>query len=816
MKRFLLCLMLLLGAFQYRVVAQNLPINIETLTDQQIMGLMSQYQLVGLSELELEMKAREKGLSMDQINQLKKRMALMDFSTVKEMGMGAGKSLSNEENFMPRNRIKTRSVASYYRDTTQKYFPFGYEIFENEELSFEPNINIATPQNYIIGANDQLSIDVFGISDNTKKLTVSADGVIRYPNYGPIKVAGLNIEDAKAKIKASLTKIYPGIASGSVNVQVALTKLRSIRVTLIGEVYRPGNFELSSLSTIMNALYASGGPNKIGSFRDIELVRNGKTVAHFDLYNFLLKSDLTKNLLLADGDVIRISPYTRRIILTGAVKKQALFDVKDNETAADIIQYAGGFADHALKEWIRVYRMGQRTKEIVSVPYSQLNQFKLNSGDTLVIDSLANTYANRVMIGGAVYYGGAYSIAQIPTLKALLEIAKPREDVFVERGIIKRLKKDFTPEIISFNVNDIVAGKNNIDLQREDSVQLFRINELREKFYITINGEVNKPGTIAFAENTRVQDLVLMAGGYRDGASLQRIEVSRRIRQQGASKDSALYSVIKTIDLSSANNQDLDFVLQPFDMVSVRKSPLYKEQINVGIEGEIVFPGNYALSGNTERISDLVKRAGGLKQNGFAGGALLIRKTYRDISETDATLISNKTNLINRQSGINTGSNGAADSTALAAANKEQKPVGIRLDEILANPGSAEDLFLLEGDILKIPRQLQTIQTFGAVNVPKQIVYYEGIRFKDALRESGRFSMNASRKNSYVIYPNGQVRKTRNFLFVRFYPAIKPGTEIYVPAQKPKGKLSTGEVIGVVSSLTSLVSILVLLINSQK
>ncbi|MCC6187008.1 MAG: SLBB domain-containing protein, partial [Chitinophagaceae bacterium] len=492
------------------------------------------------------------------------------------------------------------------------------------------------------------------------------------------------------------------------------------------------------------------------------------------------------------------------------------FDVKDNETAADIIQYAGGFADHALKEWIRVYRMGQRTKEIVSVPYSQLNQFKLNSGDPLVIDSLANTYANRVMIGGAVYYGGAYSIAQIPTLKALLEIAKPREDVFVERGIIKRLKKDFTPEIISFNVNDIVAGKNNIDLQREDSVQLFRINELREKFYVTINGEVNKPGIIAFAENTRVQDLVLMAGGYRDGASLQRIEVSRRIRQQGASKDSALYSVIKTIDLSSANNQDLDFVLQPFDMVSVRKSPLYKEQINVGIEGEIVFPGNYTLSGNTERISDLVKRAGGLKQNGFAGGALLIRKTYRDISETDATLISNKTNLINRQSGINTGSNGAADSTALAAANKEQKPVGIRLDEILANPGSAEDLFLLEGDILKIPRQLQTIQTFGAVNVPKQIVYYEGIRFKDALRESGRFSMNASRKNSYVIYPNGQVRKTRNFLFVRFYPAIKPGTEIYVPAQKPKGKLSTGEVIGVVSSLTSLVSILVLLINSQK
>lgn len=816
MKRFFLFLVLLVGAFQMEVAGQNLPINIESLTDQQIMGLMTQYQLVGLSDLELEMKAREKGLSMDQINQLKKRMALMDFSSVKEMGMGAGKSLSNEENFIPRNRIKSRSIASYYRDTTQKYFPFGYEIFENEELSFEPNINIATPQNYIIGANDQLSIDVFGISDNTKKLTVSADGFIRYPNYGPIKVAGLTIEDAKAKIKASLTKIYPGIAGGAVNVQVALTKLRSIRVTLIGEVYRPGNFELSSLSTIMNALYASGGPNKIGSFRDIELVRNGKTIAQFDLYNFLLKSDLTKNKLLEDGDVIRISPYSRRVILIGAIKKQALFDVKDHETASDIIQYAGGFADHALKEWVRVYRMGQLNKEMVSVPFSQLNQFKLQSGDTLVIDSLANSYSNRILIGGAVYYPGAYGLQSFPSLKELLFASKPLEDAYTDRALLRRLKPDFTRELINFSIQDILTGKQSIELVREDSIHIFKINDLRENYTLTINGEVNKGGVYTFAENTRVQDLVLMAGGYRDGASLQRIEVSRRLRQQNGNKDSALYSVIKTIDLTNANNQDLNFVLQPFDIVSVRKSPLYKEQINVGIEGEIVFPGNYTLSGNTERISDLVRRAGGLKQNGFAGGALLIRKTYRDISETDATLISNKNNLINSQSGINAAANGAADSAAIAAANKAQKPVGIRLDEILSNPGSAEDLFLLEGDILKIPRQLQTIQTFGAVNVPKQIVYYEGIRFKDALRESGRFSMNASRKNSYVIYPNGQVRKTRSFLFIRSYPAIKPGTEIYVPAKKAKGKLSTGEVIGVVSSLTSLVSILVLLINSQK
>lgn len=793
------------------MVAQIPNISIESLSDQQIIALMTQYQLYGLSELEMEMKAREKGLNTDQINQLKKRIALIDPTTVAELNKGNKANYDPYESRTPPNikQIRTRVIDS----ATLK--PFGADIFETANLSFEPDINIATPQNYVIGVNDQLNIDVFGVSDLTRKLKVSADGFIRFPNLGPVKVAGLTIEEARIQLKKALAKIYPGINNGSVSVQVSLAQLRSIRVTLIGEVVRPGNYELSSLSTLMNALYASGGPNKIGSFRDIELVRNGKTLVHFDLYNFLLKSDLTKNLLLAEGDVIRINPYTNRITLRGAVKKQALFDVRDNETAADIIRYAGGFADIAYKEWIRVYRMSTRNKEIISVPQQQLHIFKLNTGDTLVIDTLANQFANRVVISGAIYYGGAYSIQQLPTLKELLIAAKPREDVYVQRGVIKRLKDDFTPQIIAFNINDILHGKENITLQREDSVQLFRINDLRERYTITINGEVNKPGTFTYAENMRVQDLVLLAEGYKDGAALQNIEVSRRLRTPGVyQKDSATYSIIKEINLANPGAEDLSFTLLPFDIVSVRKSPIYKEQINVAIEGEVVFPGKYTLSGNAEKISDLIKRAGGLKQKGFAGGAVLLRNTYRDISQTDATLVNSKNNLINTQSGkgpVNTN-----DTTLLNTLNKQQKPVGIRLDKILENPGAPEDLFLVEGDILKVPKQLQTIQTFGAVNVPKQIVYEEGISFRDALRESGRYSVNASRKNSYVIYPNGQVRKTRNFLFLRFHPAIRPGTEIYVPEKRTKVKLSTGEVIGIFSGLTSLVSVLIVLANSNK
>jgi protein involved in polysaccharide export with SLBB domain len=521
---------------------------------------------------------------------------------------------------------------------------------------------------------------------------------------------------------------------------------------------------------------------------------------------------LTKNLLLQDGDVIRVNPYQTRVALKGAVKKQALFDVKQNETAADILNFAGGFADIGYKEMIRVFRFGVRSKELISVKASQLPMFKLISGDTLMVDSLANVFENRVTVNGAVYYAGAYGINQMPTLKDVIEAAKPRADAYTARAILRRLKPDLTPEFINFNINEVLTGKFNLPLVREDSIQIYHINELREKYFITVNGEVNKPGTYDYFENMSVQDLVLMAKGYKEGASLQKVEISRRLMpsKEAAQKDSAIYSLIKEIDLTNTNEADLNFKLSPFDIVSIRRSPLYKEQITVTVEGEVIYPGNYTLAGNSERISDVIKRAGGLKLKGFAGGAVLIRKTYRDISENDATLVNSKTNLINSQSGRDA-SLASSDTSTIKNLYKDQKAVGIRLDKILAAPGSAEDLFLLEGDILKVPKELQTIQTFGSVNVPKQIVYYEGISFKDAIIESGRYSMNASKKNAYVIYPNGQVRKTRSFLFIRSNPEIRPGTEIYVPAKRPKVKMTTGEYIGIFSSLTALVSVLIFL-----
>jgi protein involved in polysaccharide export with SLBB domain len=794
-----------------QVPAQQIPINIESLSDEQLMQLISRYQLSGLSESELEEKAKEFGLSTDQILILKKRMALLSAD-----GSGSQSTYNNKtDSYVLRNKVLTKGPSIRKMDSTGALPVFGADIFDNTDLSFEPNLSIATPQNYIIGVNDQLVIDVYGISDATKKLKVTTEGDIRFPRYGPIKVAGLTIEEARIKIRNALSKIYPGIRNGTVAVQVSLGEIRSIHITLLGEVQRPGSYTISALATLMNALYASGGPNAIGSFRDIELIRNGDVITRFDLYDFLIKGSLKNNLLLQDGDVIKVNPYRNRVTFRGAFKKPAIFDVKEGETAQDILSYAGGFADIGYKEWIRVTRMGVNRKEVISVKPEQLSTFKLVSGDIFSADSLVNSFANRVTVTGAVYHPGQFGTIQIRTLKDLMAIVQPREDAYLERALLRRYQNDFTPSFVNFNISDVINGRFNLDLVREDSIHIYERNELKERYTIIINGEVNRAGIYDFYEKMKVEDLVLIAGGYKEGASLQKIEVSRRIRTRVADKDSSVYSVIKEINLGQGQSNDrLDFELQPFDIVSVRRSPVYKEQASVTVEGEVIYPGNYTLSANNERLSNIVKRAGGVKANANIQGALLMRKTYAGISASDAVLLSSKANLANLKSGKQT--TAANDSALLKDLSDQQKPVGIRLDLAIQNPGSAEDLFLVEGDVLKIPTSVQTIQTFGMVSVPKQIVYREGLTFKDAINESGGFAGNASKKHSYVVYANGEVNPTRNFLFFHKYPEIKTGAELYVPAKIQRGRLSTGEAVGLLSAVASVLGLVVVLASTLK
>lgn len=762
------------------ILAQDLPIDIANISDQQLVQLINKYQLSGLSDVEFETIAKQKGLSNEQIVLLKRRMSEVDpLSNKSNLNY---KSKTVDDNVTDRNKIEV--IAPLIKKSTENINVsaltlkvFGAELFETAGLSFEPNLNIATPKNYIIGVGDELIIDIYGLSESTKKLKVSAEGMIRFPNLGPIKVAGLTIEEAQVKIKNQAAKVYTTIAGGNTKVLVSLGQIRSIRVTLVGEVNKPGNYTVASLSTIMNALYASGGPNLIGSFRKIELVRSGKSIVEFDLYDFLLKGDLSKNRLLQDEDVIRVGPYETRVAVTGATKKQALFDIKKGETAKDVLAFAGGFADLGYKELIRVKRMGAKGKEVLTVKASNLSQFNLVSGDTLLVDALATNYVNRVSIQGAVYYPGEYGVSEMPNLKSLLATAQVKENAFMDRAILRRYNADLTPKLISFNISDVLAGKEQIELQKEDSVFVYAKEAIREKYTITINGEVNQPATYAYADNMRAQDLILLAGGFKEGASLQRVEIARRLNVKETVADQAAYAIVKAIDISNnSNNEDLNFVLAPFDIVSIRKVPNYKAQIMVTVAGEVMYPGKYTLSGNTERLSDVIIRAGGLKTVAYGAAAILSRQTK----------------------------------------TSEYKPVGIRLQDALNKPGSLEDIILEQGDSVYIPKFVQTVQTTGAVNVPRQVAYYPSMGFKKAIRGSGGFQVNANRRYAYVVRANGEIKTTKRFFVLHFYPRIEPGAELIIPAKRPKPPTTTAEFIGISSGIASLAGLIIALINTTK
>ncbi len=794
--------------FSVLIAAAQLPggVNIDQLSDAQLMQYAQQAGLTGLNEAELTMKAKEKGLSDDQIQKLKARM-----QTINSAGGGAkgqdGKATEDSKR-KPVNYLLPKPTA----DSINGLVIFGSDIFTKENLTFEPNINIATPRNYVFGAGDEVKIDIYGFSDKSQTLKVSPDGNIRYPNIGPIKLAGLNIEEAKAKLSSTLSKIYPGLKSGNTNLQITLGQIRSIRVNLIGEITKPGTYEVSSLSTIANALYAAGGPTKIGSYRKIELVRGGKIVASFDLYDYLLKGDLTQNKVLQDDDVIKVAPYSGRVEVRGAVKRNAIYEVSGTEKLADVLTYSGGLADSANKEFTRISRFGNQEKEIFTVKFNEAKSFVLQSGDKIYIDSIANIFKNRVSVRGAVFYQGDYSIEKTPTLKDLFLLVKPKEYAYTERAMIRRFQADYTPEIIGFNVKEVLDGKFNINLNREDSIYVYSKSETKENFQIEVIGEVNMPGKFPYSKGVKVQDVILMAGGYRDAATRKFVEVSRRIRDTLSSNTSPQYATILNIDLSNKDNSEaLNKELAAFDIVSVRKAPGYKEQVNVTIEGEVIYPGAYSISSNKERLSDLLVRAGGIKEGAYPEGAFMLRKVFENLTNNDSVILKNK--IATLKASINdTVKAKAADSTFKG----DLKIVGIRLNEVLDKKGSMYDIILQEGDIIKIPKKVETVQTFSGVYFPKKVVYRNGLSVKDVISECGGVVPGGEKKKAYVVYPNGEVKTTSSFLFFRNYPNVKPGSEVYVPVKKENRKLSTAEILGITTGLATLATMVITISNLTK
>lgn len=688
---------------------------------------------------------------------------------------------------------------------------FGADLFNNPNLTFEPNLRIPTPENYQIGPDDEIIISIYGYSQHTYDLTVSGEGSVNIPAVGFVYLNGLTIAEAQKRLKTKLSSIYSGLQTGNTEIKVSLGAIRSIKVTIIGEATQPGTYTLPSLATVFNALYACGGPGQYGGYRNIEVIRDNKVIQTLDVYDFLMSGDQSSNIRLRDQDVIRIPTFKRRVLITGEVKRPGYFDIQSNETLEDLIRYAGGFTKGAYKSRIHVVRLTDKERAVADVSNNHFGIFYPRNGDVYKIGSILDRYKNRVSIAGAVFHPGYFELTEGMTLSELIKKADGlREDAFMPRGHIIRINPDQTSSTISFNVKKIMNGQaSDITLKREDAVTITSIFDLSGEANVTIKGAIRNNGSYGFYDGMTIGDLILKAGGFKNGATPNRIEISRRVYNSNDTSATAKMAKVFTVNVD-ANLQidDSDFLLQPFDVVNVRMSPGFEIQKQVTIRGQVLYPGSYTIAQKNETLTDLIRRAGGLTIDAYLKGASL-KRTFK----TDRQMAYN--NYLKQQK-LNATLAGDSSLSKLDNAILHSNYIGINLDEAIADPGSGADLTLRQGDVLTIPLKNATVRISGDVLYPVTAVYKPNKGFKYYISQAGGFARDAWKGRSFVIYPNGQAKSTKHFLFFKNYPKVEPGSSIYIPQKPPRNPLGTKEILGLSSGAASLALAVLAIINLTK
>ncbi len=699
---------------------------------------------------------------------------------------------------------------------------FGRNVFNNKDLSFEPNMNIATPENYVLGPGDAVYVDIYGASNKSLEMTVSPDGYINVEGYGLVSVSGLTVSQANARVKSELGKRY---SSSTIKLTVGQTK--TISVNVMGEVKVPGTYTLSAFSTVFHALYMAGGTNDIGTLRDIKVFRNNKQVASVDIYDYMLNGKLSGNVRLAEGDVIMVGPYNCLVNITGKVKRPMYYEMKTSESMASLLKYAGGFTGDAYSKSVRVVRKTGRQYSVYNVNEFDQAQFYMADGDSVCVDSVLVRYENMVEVKGGVFRPGMYQIGDgINSVRTLVEQAEGvTEQAFLNRAIIHRMKQDRTLEVVRVDLKGILDGTvADVPLKNEDVLFIPTQEELNMEKTITISGEVFYPGIYKYAENETIEDFILQAGGLKETASTVKVDVSRRKVNPGATQSEDDLAEIFSISLKDGFVVDgtPGFVLQPFDEVYVRKSPGTTDPVDVTISGEVLFPGDYSLAAKTQRLSDVLKAAGGVTPFGYAKGARLERKVnaeerirmeevmklqreqYEEIQQEQAiSMASAKTSV--------TGMNNDIDKSAMVQKFKVRDTyyVGIELDKALANPGCDEDITLREGDKIIVPVYNATVKINGAVLYPNTVNFTKGKKFKQYLSQAGGYSNNANKKGAYIIYQNGNAAKVSDGA------EPEPGCEIIVP-YKSKKVQNVQQWISIGTGVASLVTIIATLANILK
>ena len=673
---------------------------------------------------------------------------------------------------------------------------YGRDIFTSRNLTFAPSSNLPTPVNYRLGPGDEIIVDIWGNNQATIRQTISPDGTINIPDIGLVSLNGMTVKEADSYLRRKLGQIYSvDGADAKSEIKLTLGNIRTIQVNMMGEVANPGTYYLSSLSNLYHALHRAGGVSELGSLRDIQLIRAGKKIASIDIYDFIREGKMEGDIILEEGDIINVPTYDIIVDITGNVKRPMSYELKKGETIADLIGYAAGFTGDAYSENVRMVRKNGKEYQIFTIDEPQYASFELLEGDAIAVGAMLDRFSNRIEVKGAVYRPGAYELGNgISTLSDLIKKADGlKGDAFTNRGILTREREDLTLETIPFDVKAVLnGGASDITLQKNDIVYIPSIHDLKDVGSITVTGEVARPGTLVYAENTTLEDAIMLAGGLLESASTVKIDVSRRIKNSESTEPTATVGEVFTFSFKDGYMLDGEegFVLQPYDHIMVRRSPGYEEQRTVTVSGELAFPGTYTISKKEERLSDLVASAGGITKWAYVKGARLQRTmNAEERARTEATVdvIDSARDSIN------------IDQLDLSTVYY----VGIDLEKALANPGSDADLVLREGDVLTVPEYINTVKVSGNVLYPNTVTYNPSMTVKQYVNMAGGYGFKSKKSRSYVVYLNGNVAKARKFS----KKCIEPGCEIIIP-QKPQKEGNLQEILGVATTATSLATMI--------
>lgn len=788
--RIKLILLLLISFLGVQLFAQ--------MSDSQVIEYVKSEHAKGVSQKTIGLVLMQRGVSKEQLERIKAQVE-------NEKSASGGQSSSNIQSteVLRTSSDQIIDFTSVDRDDINEIY--GRDIFNHKNLSFFPSVNIPTPANYQLGVGDEVIIEIWGVSQETIRQTISPEGSITINNLGPVYLAGLTVKEANNFLKQKLSSLYAGLSQGeSSSIRLSLGQIRTIQVNVLGEVEVPGTYSLSSLSSVFHALYQAGGITKLGSLRNIHVYRNAKKIASVDIYEYLLNGKLSNDVRLFDGDVIIVPTYAELVSIDGSIKRPMKYEMKEGETLSNLITFAGGFSSGAYREVINVYRKSGSYKSLYSVSNKEQDSFKLENGDDIKVTDGLNEFSNLVYIDGRVFRPGDYQISQqVRTVEDLImQAGGLKEDAFLQRAIIKRQKDDLNYETIPFDLYDLQIGgmASKIDLKKNDSIFITSEGIVQDLGDFTILGYVANPGKYKYADNTTIKDLILMAGGLLGSASTSKVDIARRVIDPASLTVSKEISEVFSFSLDDGLSiKGQEFILKPYDQVYIRKSPTYEVQRNANVRGEILFPGNYALVTKTQRLSDLIRLAGGLTPNAYAEGARLVRKQTAD------ELARQKTSLEIANRGVlnDSISKGLLDTNL-------HYTVGIDLATAIAKPGSPQDIVLQADDELIIPEYDAFIKVNGSVLYPNSVLYKKGKGLDYYISQAGGFGKNADKKRTYYVYMNGKVAKAKG----KEKGEIYPGSEIIVPEKPEKQGMTTGEKVAITSAATSMAAVVISLINS--